>query len=55
MTLYVNAPLDQSKNSFAKSLATFGIWQSLEEFLPAEALHLAECFLDSTPVSDCFL
>jgi hypothetical protein len=55
MTLWAEWRLHKSQNLFAELLAAFGIGQAVEEFLPAEALHLAESFLDSAPISNRLL
>ena len=48
-------PLNESKNRFAEFLAAFGAGHGLEEFLTAEALHLAEDLLDRAPIGDGLL
>jgi len=55
MTSCTEASLDKAENFFAESFAAFGIGQGFKEFLTAEALHLTERILESTPVGYCFL
>jgi hypothetical protein len=55
MTLWDEWPSNESWNFFAESLAAFWIGQGFEELLTAEALHLAERFLDSAPISNRLL
>ena len=50
MTLWVEWRLNESPNCFAESLAAFWLGQGGEELLPAEALHLAESFLEPAPI-----
>ena len=55
IALRAEAQLNQSENLFAESLAAFWIGQGFKELLTAQALHLAESFLDSTPVGNGLL
>ena len=55
MALWSERALNESENEFAEFFAAFGTGHGLEEFFPAEALHLAEGFLDGAPVGDGLL
>jgi hypothetical protein len=54
-TLYAEARLDEAQNFFPESLAASWIGQSFEELLTAEALHLAEGFLNRAPICNRLL
>ena len=47
--------LDETQSFFTESLAAFWMGQSFEELLPAEALHLAEGFLNRAPIGNRLL
>jgi len=55
MTLWAEWRLHQPENLFAELLAALWIGERGEELLPAEALHLAESFLDRAPISNRLL
>ena len=48
-------PLNESQDFFVELLAPFWIGQGFEELLAAEALQLAESFLDRAPISNRLL
>ena len=50
MTFCAEAELNESENFFAESLAALWIGQGFKELLAAEALHLAEGFLNRAPI-----
>ena len=49
------AHLNQSQNLLAEFLSALGTGYRVKEFLPAEALHLAEGFLEGPPIGDGLL
>jgi len=54
MTLRAEWQLNESQHLFAESFAAVWIGQGCEELLTAEALHLAESFLERAPISNRF-
>ena len=47
--------LNQAQDFLAQSLAPFGIGQGGKEFLPGQALHPVEDFLNRAPIRDSLL
>jgi hypothetical protein len=47
--------LNQSQNLFAELLSALGTGYRGKELLPAEALHLAEDYLEGSPIGDGLL
>lgn len=47
--------LDQPQNGFAQALAAFWMGQGGEEFLAAQALHLAKDVLERAPIGNGLL
>jgi hypothetical protein len=47
--------LSQSQDFLAKFLSALGAGNRFKEFLPAEALHLTEGFLEGSPIGDGLL